>query len=238
MNLRKYDHIVVVIEENRSLNDVIGKKDAPYMNQLAQKGILFTNSHFSGRPSQPNYIVLFSGYFHEIFNNEINPKINAPNLYTALNKANKTFLCYSEDLPYVGYDEARYKDYVRKHNPVPQFINVPHYVNQPFTNFPSDFNQLPTVSFVIPNQQHNAHDGTLYQADEWLYNNISRYAEWAVNNNSLLIVTFDEADTDSSLNEPIPTIFYGAGIPSGIYSDYIDHTSILRFILDTYGAKL
>lgn len=233
-----YDHIVIVIEENKSFNTVIGNyKNAPYMNHIASNGALFSNSHFASRPSQPNYIVLFSGHLHGIQNNRVNTKINAPNLYTALNEVGKSFICYSEDLPFVGFDGKEYNSYVRKHNPSCQFINVPPYINQPFSNFPSNFASLPNVSFVIPNQDHNAHDGTLQEADQWLYNNLSRYAEWAPYNNSLLIVTFDEPETNLSLEETIPTIFYGSQIKPGIYPEYINHQSIVRFILDTYQTK-
>lgn len=236
MSLPKYDHIVVVIEENRSFKTIIENKDAPFMNYLADKGALFTNSHFIRQPSQPNYIVLFSGHLHGTFTNRVHPKIDAPNLYTALNEVGKTFICYSEDLPYIGYDGVVYNSYVRKHNPSPQFSNVDRKANQPFTNFPEDFNELPTVSFIIPNQDHNAHDGSLEEADQWLYNNLARYEEWAPNNNSLLIITFDEPETNSE-GATIPTIFYGTHIHPGQYSDYIDHVSLVKFILDTYQTK-
>ena len=232
----KFDHIVVVIEENRSFKSIIGNKNAPYMNYLAERGILFTNSHYISRPSQPNYIVLFSGHLHGISSNRIHPKINAPNLYTALNEVGATFICYSEDLPYTGYNGVGYESYVRKHNPSTQFTTVPHYINQPFTNFPENFNQLPAVSFVIPNQDHNAHDGSIEDADRWLYNNMARYEEWALNNNSLLIVTFDEPETNLN-GATIPTIFYGANIHPKLCSYYIDHISIVKFILDMYRAK-
>lgn len=232
-----YDHIVVVIEENKSFDTVINGSDAPYMNYLAQNGTLFTNAHFSSRPSQTNYIVLFSGHLHGIKCNQINAKINAPNLYTALNEVGKTFICYSEDLPHPGYDQKIYNAYVRKHNPSCQFTNVPSYINQPFSAFPSRFNELPTVSFVVPNQDHNAHDGTLQEADIWLYNNISKYAEWCKNNNSLLIVVFDEPETDLELDVTIPLIFYGSGVAPSINNEWVNHQSLVKYILNMYNTK-
>jgi phosphatidylinositol-3-phosphatase len=236
MNLSEFDHIVVVIEENLSFGTVIGNRDAPYMNYLAQRGALFTNSHFIRRPSQPNYIVLFSGHLHGISDNRVHPKIEAPNLYTALNEVGKTFICYSDDLPYIGYDGIEHKGYVRKHNPSTQFTTVPSLINQPFSYFPEDFNRLPTVSFVIPNQNNNAHDGSLSDADRWLYNNLARYEEWAPDNNSLLIVTFDEPETNiGAVN--IPTIFYGSKVYPGEYSNNINHVSIVKFILETYRTE-
>ena len=34
-NLPHWDHIVVVVEENKDYEQIIGNKDAPYLNQLA-----------------------------------------------------------------------------------------------------------------------------------------------------------------------------------------------------------
>jgi hypothetical protein len=55
------DHVVVVVEENHSYSGIIGNRNATYINQLAQDGASFTNSHGIGHPSQPNYLELFSG---------------------------------------------------------------------------------------------------------------------------------------------------------------------------------
>src|SRR5450631_1366055 len=45
------------------------------------------------------------------------------------------------------------------------------------------FDSLPTVSFVVPNQDHDAHDGTLGAADQWLATHIKPYADWAMEHN-------------------------------------------------------
>ena len=76
-------------------------------------------------------------------------------------------------------------------------------VEQSFSAFPTtDFSSLPDVSFVIPNLNDDMHDGTIGEADTWLDNNISAYAQWAVTHNSLLIVTWDE--NDGSAGNQIP----------------------------------
>ena len=72
------DHIVVVVLENRSFSQVIGDPAMPYLNSLAKDGALMTQSYFGqipygripagftstlpARPSQPNYLYLFSGH--------------------------------------------------------------------------------------------------------------------------------------------------------------------------------
>jgi hypothetical protein len=54
------------------------------------------------------------------------------------------------------------------------------------------------VAFVIPNLNHDMHNGNPAQsipaADAWLRANPDGYYQWAKTHNSLLIVTFDEND--------------------------------------------
>ena len=83
--------------------------------------------------------------------------------------------------------------------------------------------------------QHDMHDGTIRQSDSWLRGHLGAYAEWAKNNNSLLILTFDE--DESPADRRILTIFYGSGIRSGKYSNNIDHYTVLRTISDLAGAR-
>src|SRR4051812_47486462 len=55
------DHVVIVIEENHSYNQIIGNSCCTYINGLAKAVALMANSHGIAHPSQPNYLDLFSG---------------------------------------------------------------------------------------------------------------------------------------------------------------------------------
>ena len=58
----RYDHVVIVVEENRTLGEIIGDtSNAPYLNTLANGGVWLSNIYALVHPSQPNYIHLFSG---------------------------------------------------------------------------------------------------------------------------------------------------------------------------------
>src|SRR4026209_1763246 len=58
----RYDHIVIVIEENKNYGQVIGDRvAAPFINELADGGLNFSEFYAITHPSQPNYIHLFSG---------------------------------------------------------------------------------------------------------------------------------------------------------------------------------
>jgi hypothetical protein len=236
-NLTKpIDHIVVVIEENHSYNQIVGSTNAPYTNALIKKGALFTDAHGVTHPSQANYLALFSGSKQGITDDSCKKAISAPNLASSLIDAKLTFTGYSEDLPKVGYTGCSSKGYARKHNPWVQFTNVPAASNRPFSDFPQDYTKQPTVSFVIPNHQNDMHDGTVKQADDWLKINMDSYVKWAETHNSLLIVTWDEDDFAKANH--IPLILVGPMIQSGKYAETINHYNVLRAIEDVYNLPL
>lgn len=54
---------------------------------------------------------------------------------------------------------------------------------------PLDFSALPSVSIVVPDEQHDAHSASLADADDWLRRHIGPYATWVRTHNSLLILT-------------------------------------------------
>jgi len=235
LNLPKPKHIVIVVGENHSYNQIIGDKDAPFINELAGRGVLFTNSHGIAHPSQPNYLALFSGDTQGVTDDSCPYTFSSNNLATALKKAGESFAGYSEDLPSIGFKGCQSQSYHRKHSPWVNFSNVSKSSNLPFTSFPKNYNELPTVSFVIPNLRNDMHDGTVKQADTWLKNNLHAYIQWAYKNDSLFILTWDE-DNFKKPNQ-IPTIFVGPMVKQGKYSTFIDHYSVLRTIEDMYGIK-
>ena len=101
------------------------------------------------------------------------------------------------------------------------------------TAFPSNLAALPTVSFVMPNLDHDLHDGTVAQADQWLQDNLGAYAAWAPKHNSLLVITNDEDDF-TPVNR-IATVIVGAHVKPVSYAGRIDHYTVLRTIEDAYG---
>lgn len=261
------DHVVFVIFENHNYDQILGNSAAPYLNALVSDSAtaLFTQSYALTRPSQPNYLMLFSGSDQGVNTNDVpkNLPFTSPNLGAGLLQTGRTFAGYSEDLPSTGFDGKSSGHYARKHNP---WVNwqgaerngIPGTLNLPLTSFPSNYDLLPTVSFVIPNQDHDMHNGTdperIYTADAWLREHLDGYIQWAKSHNSLLIITFDEGklrkekpfdrfygffqdgDEDGSKeSNHIFTIFVGEMVRHGIYDQRIDHYSVLSTIEEMYG---
>lgn len=260
----RFDHVVIVMEENRTPGQIVGDlANAPYITSLATGGVSMASMFGIEHPSQPNYLQLFSGSNQGVVDDNLPPNFSTtptstypfvtPNLGAELIAAGFTFAGFSEEIESAGAtDWADYDPhsathpgiyYRRKHNPwanwVAKVFPVPanqlsNTVNRAFTQFPADFTQLPTVSFVVPNQQHDMHDGSRRQGDDWLRDNLSAYAVWARTNNSLLIITWDEDDYNE--DNQIATILHGANLRNGtVASGTWTLHNLLRTLEDMYG---
>ena len=230
--LPRPDHVVIVVEENKSFSQIIGNPDAPYLNALARRGVLFTSSYGVTHPSQPNYLALFTGSLRGIGSNACPLELQGENLGSALLAKGLSFASYSESMPEAGYAGCMYGAYMRKHNPAANWKELAAF-NLPFSAFPQDFSKLPTVSLVMPDQRNDMHDGSIAQGDAWLAQNIERYAQWALTHNSLLIVTWDE-DNGSEGNR-VATMFVGERVRPGKSAQRINHYTLLRMLSDMYS---
>ena len=228
-------HVVIVIEENRSQANIIGNKSAPFINALAANGAMMAQSFAETHPSEPNYLALFAGSTFGVTKDSCPVDAGAaPNLASELLAAGYTFVGFAEGLPAVGSTVCSAGKYARKHVPWVNFSNVPAANSLPFSAFPmGNYAALPTVSFVIPDNDNDMHDGSIAQGDAWLNRELSGYANWAVANNSLLIVTWDE--DDNGPHNQIPTVLYGAHVQPGSYNEQISHYNVLSTLEQMYG---
>lgn len=233
--LQRPDHVVIVVEENKAYDQIIRSAEAPYINTLASRGILFTRAYAVTHPSEPNYLALFAGSAYGVTSDACPVGLHGPNIADSLKQHGLSFAIYSEGLPAAGDRGCGYGDYRRKHNPVANWRDLAA-VNLPLSAFPKDFARLPTVSWVIPDLQHDMHDGTIAQGDTWLQRHLAAYADWAAHHNSLLIVTWDEDDRWSGNH--ISTLIVGQPVRRGRSAQRIDHYDVLRTIEEMYGLPL
>lgn len=234
--LPRPDHVVVVIEENRGYSQIMDMSNGnSYIHALARRGVLFTQSYGVTHPSQPNYLALFSGATQGITSNACPNSFNTDNLASTLLDAGLSFASFAESLPATGDLSCSSGAYQRKHNPLSnwQGTRLPAGLNQRLAGLPQDFPRLPTVSFVIPDQGHDMHDGSFSAADDWLKVRIAPYVDWAFKHNSLLILTWDE--DDSNEDNRVVTILVGPMVKAGHSDQRIDHYNVLRTLLGFYG---
>lgn len=234
-NPNRPDHTVVVVEENQTFQNVLR---TGYFTTLANQGALMVNSKSLTHPSQASYFQLFSGSTQGIIDDTCPPPgspYSTNNLGNQLLTNAMSFKGYAENQPTTNARTNCSVNTPWDNNHVPwlHFSNIPSGSQLNYTSFPTDYSTLPTVSFVIPNKDHDAHDGTIQQAADWLQTNIEPYRAWAMTNNSLLIVTFDE--DDDTADNTIYTVFTGPMIKKGIYNNQINHYNVLSTIEDLYG---
>ncbi len=214
-----YDHIVIVVEENKDYEKldkdpdsyIVGHPKVGFIDKLRAEGASLTRMHAEEHFSQGNYFWLLSGSNQGVGFFDCVPwpgSIKAENLGHQLIARGRSFKGYSESLPAIGSTVIEEGDYARKHVPWSAFADIPNgstrdtSSNLRFEDFPKgkdEFHKLPTVAFVIPNLKNDMHDsgvengiGPVERGDDWLEAKLGDYYEWAKANNSLLIVTFDE----------------------------------------------
>ncbi len=256
----KYKHVIIVMEENHDYNALIGSPNAPYITSLSENGVLFTDSHGITHPSQANYLAIFSGDTQGVKGDECLESVtpyHTANLGAELINNGFTFEGFAQTMPSIGYLPCRYKTshltgltlYARKHVPWVNWQgtgvnNIPPAASLPMTEFPTDYKKLPTVAFVVPDMDYDMHNisfpgdaAAIQRGDKWLKDNLEKYAEWAKTHDSLLIITFDEDDARTAENH-IPTIFYGAHLKPGKYSEHINHYDVLHTLEVMYGLPI
>ncbi|HEY5095920.1 MAG TPA: alkaline phosphatase family protein [Candidatus Eremiobacteraceae bacterium] len=226
--------VIVIVMENRDSVGVIGDTDAPFINDtLVPQAALMTDSHAVAHPSEPNYLALFSGSPQGVADDSCPHSFGATNLGAEVIAAGKTFAGYSESMPSDGFTGCRTSLYARKHNPWVNFTNVPASSNLIWHGLP---NTLPAVSFIVPNMCDDMHDCSTKTGDDWLKANLPAILKYDAAHDGLAILTWDEAEPDTSGKNAIPTLLLGPTIFPGKYDQKIDHYAVLHTIEDIAGV--
>jgi acid phosphatase len=236
----------MVVEENHSYPEVIGNSAMPYLNGLASKYGLAKQYYANTHPSIGNYFMLTTG--RVITNNDnFCSTLTQDNIVRHLLTAGKTFKAYAESLPQAGYTGCVSYPYVKRHNPLAYFSDVANssqkYNVVPFSKFATDRinNTLPQFSFIVPNLLHDAHDGTLNQADSWLKTNIAPLiASPTFQKDGLLIVVFDESVTADAQHGGghVVAIVIGPKVKPGYKSTTLyQHQNTLKTLMRALGLS-
>jgi phosphatidylinositol-3-phosphatase len=242
-----FGHVVLVVEENHSYSEVIGNSAMPYLNSLASQYGLATQYFANTHPSIGNYFMLTTGQL--VTNDDaFADTVGADNIVRNLTAAGKTWKSYAESIPSTGYIGGDSYPYAQHHNPFSYFTDVVNSSTQvnnlvSMSQFDSDLanNQLPNFSYIVPNLLDDAHDGTLQVADSWLQQNIAPLISSSTfQNDGLLIIVFDEADTSDSTNGGghIAAVIISPKAKQGFQSTILyQHQSTLRLVLQGLGVS-
>ena len=246
----QWKHVVVLMFENRSYKEVIGR--APYITSLADKcatapnwsdadycvdGTLDGNYH-----SKPSYATLTNGLppsIHGLTTDSYKQQTDVDNIYHQLSLAGLTFKDYYEGDP--GGCEVVFDG--KYHDPIRYYTNVADICSEhdvPLSTFLTDLNSgnLPVFSMIVPNNQHNMHDNSVASGDAYAQSlldpllNSQAYA-----NGDLAIFFLWDEDT------PIPNVILAPSIVPGTKisvssGNPISHFSALRTWEEMLGLPL
>jgi acid phosphatase len=241
------------MEENQSYSTVIGATTVwPNLNTLIAHGALPTNYYADSHPSIGNYFMLTTGQLLTTDDNSTTV-FNVDNIARRMLSTGASFRVYAEAITQ-GYAGGNTGLYLIRHNPFAMLSDVAgnqqvaNEVIWPFSQFATDLanNALPDFSFIVPDVNDDAHNGTPQQADTWLQTNIvtplSANSAFQSGGDGLLIVDFDEAaDTDTTYGGGhVSPVLWGPIVKPGYTqasSTVYQHESMLRTVMEALGLS-
>ncbi|HET7387154.1 MAG TPA: alkaline phosphatase family protein [Nocardioidaceae bacterium] len=175
----RLDHIFVIMLENHSKSSVIGDKNAPYMNKLANTYQMADHYYGVTHPSMPNYIATISGSNWGIQDDNAQNIVHLSkrNLVDQLDYYNVPWAAYMEDLPKnklalngptITKDGKKVVEplYAKKHNPFVLFRDVKQSPRRlkhirDYSRMKADLNgkNAPHFVWITPNQCNDMHGG-------------------------------------------------------------------------------
>ncbi len=246
-----FSHVFVIVLENTAYDEVVGNKDASYLNTLAHQYGLAEQYYGVAHPSLPNYLALIGGDTFGIASDCTDCFVNKTNLVDQLEANGKSWKAYMESMPnpcFVGDAPPLYR---QKHNPFIYFDNIRNDPARcgkvvPFTQFQTDLaaNTLPNFVWITPNMCHDAHDCPVSTANAWLQGVIPQILNSpAWKDNGALFITFDEGEKldgggccQYSQGGHIATLVISPLVPAGFRSNVgYSHYSLLRTIETAWG---
>jgi phosphatidylinositol-3-phosphatase len=237
--------ILVIMEENHGTAEVF-PSGMPYLWRLARRYGYASDWSAITHPSLPNYLAIFSG---SAFNDppDCGPgpgcAYPAPSVFGQALALGKTARSYEESMP-VPCDRSDSGTYAVRHNPwayvrgetaACRSGDVP-------AGTPSGgalasavrAGTLPSVGLITPNLLHDAHDGTLGQADAWLRQwipVIMSGPDWRHGRLAIAVV-FDEGDPGLQ----VPFVLIAPGLSGAVTRQPLDHYALTRLIDQVIGA--
>ncbi|MBV9526549.1 MAG: phosphoesterase [Candidatus Dormibacteraeota bacterium] len=242
-------HVLVIVEENRSEESVIGASDAPYVNALASQHGLATESYGVSHPSLPNYLELISGSTQGVSDDGTGYSFGAPTLAGQLQAAGIGWRAYMEGMPSPCYGGAGGNGYAKKHDPFMYFTEVTRSAAMcasvvPLSGLPADLQNgtAPPFLWITPNLCHDGHDCSNATMDSWLAGTLPQVlaSAWFAQD-GIVIITWDEGYTgpgccNGAHGGHIATIVVSSRLShAATQSSPVDHAGLLRTIELLYG---
>ena len=241
--------IAVLVMENADYSDVIGSRDAPFLNALTRRYGVVTRAYAISHPSLPNYLALTGGSTFGIGSDCTDCSVPGSGIAGQLDSHGISWKAYMEDLPHPCFTGASAGDYAKKHDP---FVYYRALVRRradcnrvvPLDQLSADerAHALPKFIWITPNLCHDMHDCGLSTADRFLARLVPPLLA-RLGHDGLLFLIWDEGTTDDgccrlAAGGHVAMIVAGPGAQRGVrFATPVDHYSLLQTIEDLFGAS-
>lgn len=228
--------VMVVMVENHSLSQM--KAGMPKTFAFASKYAYASNYYAIRHPSLPNYIAIASGSTYGITDDKPPSahQLKGRSVFSQALANGRTARTYADSMPSNCY-LSNYGYYAVRHNPWTYFVDSRtgcRKYDNPASRFATDAagGHLPNVGFLIPNVVHDAHDGTLAQADDWIARRINMMTsgpDWAAGRLAIVITADEDAHNEGNRVLTVVGSKYQA---HKVVTTRLNHYSLTRFIED------
>lgn len=221
-----HSRVAVIVMENAEYEEVIGSIAAPYVNALARRYALATQSFAIRHPSLPNYIALTSGSTHGITSDCTGCEVSATNIVDQLQGGGISWKAYLEDVPTPCFRGSAAGGYAKKHNPFIYYRDIAGSQARchrlvGFGQLASDLRSghLPTYSWISPNLCDDGHDCGVRAGDRFLARTVPALLR-ELGPQGFLVITWDEGVSDRGCcgvahGGRVATVLAGAGVRAG-----------------------
>lgn len=242
--------VLVVIEENHSYAQM--RSGMPFLAGLSAKYGYATHWTALAHPSLPNYLGIAGGTTFGILDDR-SPAAHTSDIGSAKSvfdqalSVGKTAGTYAETMPdnchvYDSPDRSvGTPKYAVRHNPWVYFSQgrpdcLVH--DRDLTPFAGDaaHNALPNVGFLIPDLDHDAHDGSLATADSWLEQQLTPVLKSTDFTSGKLVVVVTADEDDKKSGNVVLTSVLTPRISHKVVSTPLTHYSLTRFIAQVLGV--
>jgi acid phosphatase len=226
--------VLVFIEENHSYSQM--KAGMPYAYSLAAQYGYATHYYAVTHPSLPNYIAIASGSTYNI-SDDSSPdshRLTGKSVFDQALDAGRTAKVYAQAMPSNCYRRSA-APYVVRHNPWAYFTDSQTRCNSndvSTTQLAADVTngRLPNVGMVIPDLNHDAHDGSLASADTWFKSQMTSIfagPDWQ-SGHLAVVLTADE--DDKSANNNVLAVVIHPSQAHNVVSTSLNHYSLTRLL--------
>lgn len=238
-----FDHVVVIVFENKESTMVLGNRAAPTFNAYGRRYARLTRYYGVTHPSLPNYLALVSGSTQGITTNCTDCVVEATSLADTIEASGRTWKTYAEALPAPGFLGPFKGRYAKKHNPLAYFRGIAEDPARrarivPLSQLGRDVRAgaLPSFSILVPDLCHSMHDCSVSVGDAWLRSQIGKFVKLP---KTVVFVMFDEGSTSIRGGGHTAALALGQAVRSASrFTGVTSHYGILRTIEQAWGLPL